>query len=157
GIENKSMTLSLADKWIISRLQKTIKDVHDAFQSFRFDYIAQTLYDFTWNEFCDWYLELSKPLLTSSESTPEMLRGTRHTLVNVLETLLRLLHPLIPFITEEIWQRVAPLAGKSGETIMREPYPESDANLIDEVQESELEWIKNVTIAIRTIRSEMNV
>jgi valyl-tRNA synthetase len=157
GTANKEMTLSLPDRWIISRLQQTIEDAHAALKLFRFDLYAQALYDFTWNEFCDWYLELSKPILTSPESTPEMLRGTRHTLVNVLEALLRLLHPIMPFITEEIWQRVAPLAGIEGHSIMLERYPETNSKLIDDTAVKELEWLKNVIIAIRSIRSEMNI
>ena len=124
---------------------------------YRFDLLAQAIYDFTWNEFCDWYLELSKPILTSQESTPEMLRGTRHTLVTVLETLLRLFHPIMPFITEEIWQRIAPLAGKKGASIMLESYPQFDVKYQDEDAVKELEWLKSVIIAIRTIRSEMNI
>lgn len=157
GTDNKEMVLSLPDHWILSRLQKTIQDAEAAIAQYRFDLYAQTLYDFTWNEFCDWYLELSKPILTSSESTPEMLRGTRHTLVHVLESLLRLLHPLMPFITEEIWQRIAPLAGITGKTIMLQQYPIADASQIDEAVEKELTWLKDVIIAIRTIRSEMNI
>ncbi len=149
--------LSLADHWILSRLQQTIQEAHDALAQYRFDLFGQALYDFTWNEFCDWYLELSKPILTSQQSTPEMLRGTRHTLVTVLETLLRLLHPIIPFLTEEIWQRVAPLVSTTGASIMLEAYPELDEQLINADAIKELEWIKQVVIAIRTIRSEMNI
>lgn len=157
GLHDKTMTLSLPDRWILSRLQNTITEAHEQIKLYRYDLYAQALYDFTWNEFCDWYLELSKPILTSSESTPEMLRGTRHTLVSVLETLLRLLHPVTPFITEEIWQRLSPLAGKSGESIMLEHYPQADMKLVDESAVKELEWLKNIIIAIRTIRSEMNI
>lgn len=157
GIEIKNMTLSLPDKWIIGRLQKTIADVHDHMKQYRFDLVVQDLYEFTWNEFCDWYLELSKPILTSAESTAEMLRGTRHTLVTVLETLLRLLHPIMPYITEEIWQRVAPLAGCKEKSIMLQSYPQANKKLIDEQAVDALEWIKSVIIAIRTIRSEMNI
>lgn len=157
GIENKSMQLSLADKWILSRLQKTIDQAHKALQDFRFDQYAHTIYDFTWNEFCDWYLELSKPILTSSDSSEEAQRGTRHTLAYTLETLLRLLHPIMPFITEIIWQRTAGLAGVTGKSIMLQAYPQVDNNLIDEQSESELEWLKSVIISIRTIRSEMNI
>jgi valyl-tRNA synthetase len=156
GLNNQNMTLSLPDRWILSRLQQTIQEAHDALKLYRFDHYAQTLYDFTWNEFCDWYLELSKPILTSSDSTDDMLRGTRHTLINILEALLRLLHPIMPFITEEIWQRIAPLAGKTGATIMLESYPIADSAQVDTTAVQELEWIKNVIIAIRTIRSEMN-
>lgn len=157
GLHNEPMVLSLPDRYILSRLQDTINQAHEQIKQYRYDLYAQALYDFTWNEFCDWYLELSKPILTSPESTVEMLRGTRHTLVNVLETILRLLHPITPFITEEIWQRLSPLAGKKGESIMLEAYPQVDAKLYDENAVKELEWLKNIVIAIRTIRSEMNI
>jgi valyl-tRNA synthetase len=157
GISNKAMEFSLPDSWIVSRLQSTIKVVHDCFTQYRFDLMAQALYEFTWNEFCDWYLELSKPILTSSTSSAEQLRGTRHTLVHVLENLLRLLHPIMPYITEEIWQRVAPLAGKSGSTIMLQRYPLADTTLQNAEKDAELEWVKAIIIAIRTIRSEMNI
>jgi len=157
GMNESVMTFSLPDRWILSRLQKTMKEAHTALAAYRFDLFAAALYDFTWNEFCDWYLELSKPILTSSDSTPEILRGTRHTLVNVLETLLRLLHPIMPFITEEIWQRIAPLCGKTGPSIMLMDYPQVDTKQIDENALSEVEWLKSIIIAIRTIRSEMNI
>ena len=157
GLTDKVMTLSLPDRWIIARLQKTIIEAHTAIKQYRFDLFAQALYDFTWNEFCDWYLELSKPILISPDSTTEMLRGTRHTLIYVLDTLLRLLHPIMPFITEEIWQRVKSLAGKEGVSIMLEAYPQADMNRIDETAIQELEWLKSIIVAIRTIRSEMNI
>lgn len=157
GLDNKEMTLSLADRWILSKLQNTIKDAHAALAQYRYDLFAQAIYEFTWNEFCDWYLELSKPILMSTDSTPAMLRGTRHTLVSVLETLLRLLHPIMPFITEEIWQRIAPLAGSQGKSIMFANYPQVDVQIIDVDAVNELEWLKSIIIAIRTIRSEMNI
>lgn len=157
GLQNSKRILSDADKWILSRLQQTIEFSHQALNQYRFDLFAQSLYEFTWNEFCDWYLELSKPVLTSTTSTEDQLQGTRYTLVYVLETLLRLMHPVMPFITEEIWQRIAPLAGKSGETIMLQPYPNVESTLVNESIESEIEWVKQVIVAIRTIRSEMNV
>ena len=157
GLHGLAMEFSLPDRWIISRLQQTINEAHAAIKQYRFDLFAQTIYDFTWNEFCDWYLELSKPILTSPESTPEMLRGTRHTLVTVLETLLRLLHPVMPFITEEIWQRIKPLTGKKGDSIMLEHYPQADEKACDNNAAAELEWLKNIIVAIRTIRSEMNI
>lgn len=150
-------TLSMADLWILSLLQKTIAAARTALAQYRFDLYAQALYDFTWNEFCDWYLELSKPVLTSTDSSEAALYGTRQTLINVLETLLRLLHPVMPFITEEIWQRVAPLADKTGPSIMLQPYPQIDTTLINETVEKELDWLKNVVMSIRTIRSEMNI
>ncbi|MES2217948.1 MAG: valine--tRNA ligase [Pseudomonadota bacterium] len=157
GLTNKAMELSLPDRWIISRLQKTITVVDDAIASYRFDLLAQAIYEFTWNAFCDWYLELSKPILTSADSSPEALRGTRHTLVMVLESLLRLLHPLMPFITEEIWQKIAPLAGRQGDSIMLQAYPIADPTLENAEVDAELTWVQNVIIAVRTIRSEMNI
>lgn len=157
GLEDKMMAFSPADCWIMSRLQKTIAEAHNALKNYRFDLYAQAIYDFTWNEFCDWYLELSKPILTSSDSNEDMLRGTRRTLSITLETLLRLLHPIMPFITEVIWQRAAPLAGVKGKSIMSQPYPQVRNELINEQAENEIEWLKSVIISIRTIRSEMNI
>ncbi|MGB5210945.1 MAG: valine--tRNA ligase [Gammaproteobacteria bacterium] len=151
------MTLSLADRWIRSRLARTAAEVEEAFGNYRLDLAARALYEFTWNEFCDWYLELSKPILQSDDSTAAERRATRRTLVEVLEGLLRLLHPIMPFITEEIWQRVAPLAGVSGVTIMRQPYPISDKQAINETAELELDWIKGFVLGIRQIRGEMNI
>ncbi len=113
GAKGGDMEFSVADRWIVSRLQRTITQVNDAIGNYRFDLAAQAIYEFTWNEYCDWYLELSKPVLQSPDSSAAAQRGTRHTLVSVLECLLRLTHPIMPFITEEIWQRVAPLAGDS--------------------------------------------
>ncbi|MCP3668845.1 MAG: valine--tRNA ligase [Gammaproteobacteria bacterium] len=115
GQDNSKIELSVADRWIISRLQQTETKVTEAIEGYRFDHAAQAIYEFTWNEYCDWYLELSKPVLMSKESSTEQKRGTRRTLVRVLETLLRLTHPIMPFITEEIWQRVAPLADATGD------------------------------------------
>jgi valyl-tRNA synthetase len=157
GLGQQEMELSLPDRWIISRLQKTITAVDEAIASYRFDLLAQIIYEFTWNAFCDWYLELSKPILTSPDSSPAALRGTRHTLVSVLESLLRLMHPLMPFITEEIWQKIAPLAGKQGDSIMLQPYPVADLQLEDAQVDAELTWVQEVIVAVRTIRSEMNI
>jgi len=157
GLSQTKKILSEADQWILSRLQRTIEASHQALAHYRFDLLAQALYEFTWNEFCDWYLELSKPILLSPHSSEEQLRGTRYTLATVLETLLRLLHPLMPFITEEIWQRIAPLAGQSGESIMLQPYPQLDESLVHEKIETALQWVQQIIIAIRTIRSEMNI
>ncbi|HTM62965.1 MAG TPA: valine--tRNA ligase [Gammaproteobacteria bacterium] len=154
---SKKLALSLADCWILSRLQKTIDEAHNALKEYRFDLYAHAIYEFTWNEFCDWYLELSKPILTSSDTSEEAQRGTRHTLAYTLETLLRLLHPIMPFITEVIWQRAATLAGVSGKSIMLQSYPQVNKDLINQQAENELEWLKSVIISIRTIRSEMNI
>lgn len=146
---------SLADRWILSRLQQTISVVSQHFKDYRFDLVAQALYEFVWNEYCDWYLELAKPVLNSAEENKALQCGTRHTLLAVLETSLRLLHPLMPFITEEIWQRVAPLLGKSEKTIMLQPYPQNDPNQIDVNAVNEIEWLKSVVLSLRNIRSEM--
>jgi valyl-tRNA synthetase len=153
---NDPMHLSLPDVWILSRLQKTIADAHSALADYRFDFYAQLLYDFAWNEFCDWYLELSKPILTSPDSSEEMLRGTRHTLVYVLKNIMLLLHPVMPFITEEIWQQIAPLTG-CNDSIMLQTYPQVTTGLIYQESFDVMEWLKSVIIAIRTIRSEMNI
>ncbi|MFC1751021.1 valine--tRNA ligase, partial [Pseudomonadota bacterium] len=157
GQNGGEMELSVADRWILSRLQLTADEVGKATESYRLDHAAQAIYEFTWNEYCDWYLELSKVVLNNENSSEAQQRGTRHTLVQVLESILRLSHPLMPFITEEIWQRVAPLAAKEGETIMRQPYPESDTALSDSNAESEMSWVMNFILGVRTIRGEMNI
>ena len=146
-----------ADEWILSRLQTTMTETASSIEQYRFDRAAQTLYDFVWNEYCDWYLELSKPVLWDDTSTNELRRGTLRTLLEVLETILRLLHPLMPFITEEIWQNVAPRLGISGDTIMLAPWPEADHELINGEAEAEMEWLKSIIVAVRTIRSESNI
>ena len=158
--ESLPTTLSLADRWIVSRLQQVEADVAKHFDSYRLDLAANTLYDFVWNEYCDWYLELSKATLNAESSSEEELRGTRKTLVRVLEAILRLLHPITPFITEEAWQAVAPLAGRYSDknaTIMLQPYPKADKSKIDTNAIAELEWVKQFIIGIRKIRSEMNI
>ena len=157
GQNNEAFELSLADKWIISRLQQTEAAIEKHVSDFRLDLASQTLYDFIWNEYCDWYLELSKPILTNDQSSDALKLGTRRTLVRVLEAVLRLAHPFIPFITEEIWQRVAPLAGKSGDTIMNQAYPVPDASKIDALALGDVEWLKGVILAIRNIRGEMDI
>jgi len=152
-----TLELNAADRWIISRLNEVSAEVETALHEYRFDLAAQALYSFTWNEYCDWYLELSKVTLTDAKAGAAAQRGTRHTLVQVLETVLRLLHPVIPFISEEIWQRVAPLAGKTGATIMREPYPRADSAAIDRNAIEEMRWVMDVIAAVRNIRGEMNI
>ncbi|MCH2557757.1 MAG: valine--tRNA ligase [Alcanivorax sp.] len=157
------VSLSLADRWITSALQRAEREVSEALDQFRFDVASQAAYEFIWNEYCDWYLELSKPVLYSDDYSEAEKRGTRRTLVRVLEAILRLSHPFMPFITEEIWQKVAPLAGKgAGEdaasgTIMRQPYPAADDDRLDEAAEQDIEWIKAVITAIRNIRGEMRI
>ncbi|MGE0372121.1 MAG: valine--tRNA ligase [Gammaproteobacteria bacterium] len=158
GANGGNIELSLPDRWIRSRLQAVTREVIDAVAVYRFDQMAQAIYEFVWNEYCDWYLELSKPILANPDSPEEALqRGTRRTLVEVLEAILRLAHPLIPFITEEIWQRVAPLAGKKGATVMREPYPAPQDTLRDPAAETEIRWIMEFVMNVRKIRSSMNI
>lgn len=157
GIDNSDVELSLADRWIISKLQSTEKDVTRALDSYRFDLAAQGIYEFIWNNYCDWYLELSKPVLNSDSASEAAKRGTRRTLVRVLEATLRLTHPFMPFITEEIWQTIAPLAGVKGESIMRQPYPVADDNKIDEAAVAEMEWVMQFITGVRSIRSQMNI
>jgi valyl-tRNA synthetase len=149
--------LSLADRWIRSKLQETSMEVSRAVASYRLDLASQALYEFIWNEYCDWYLELSKPVLWDDSATPAAKRGTRQTLLNVLESLLRLLHPFMPFITEEVWQTVGPLAGKTGKTIMLEPYPQGGDKGVDSAANADIEWLKGVIVGIRNIRGEMNI
>jgi valyl-tRNA synthetase len=151
------MTLSTADRWIQSRMQATIASMHEGMKNYRLDLAAQSVYEFTWHEFCDWYLELSKPVLQSDDTTDEQKRGTRRTLIDVLETILRMLHPLMPFVTEEIWAQVAPRAGIDGDTIMQRPYPEANSDLIDSEAEAELEWVMQFILGIRQIRGEMDI
>jgi len=157
GIENSNVELNRFDRWIISRLQQVEQEVIDSINSYRLDHAAQALYDFTWNEYCDWYLELSKSVLQSDSSSEAAQRGTRGTLVQVLETLLRLAHPIIPYITEEIWQRIAPLAGKDGDTIMLQNYPTPNAELIDEIAIHETELVMSLNKGVRRIRSERDI
>jgi valyl-tRNA synthetase len=148
---------NLIDKWLYSRLQKTIANVTQNIDAYRFDLAAQTIYEFIWNEFCDWYVEFSKIILNSADYSDAEKNATRHTLIHCLETLLRVIHPMMPFISEEIWQILKPYSQKSGETIMLESYPVVDQTLIDEKVESEIAWLQKIIVSIRTIRSEMNV
>ncbi|MBS9403780.1 valine--tRNA ligase [Halomonas sp. TRM85114] len=161
GQDNNEVELSLADRWIVSRLQQTEAQVTRAMEDFRFDHASQALYDFVWNEYCDWYLELSKPVMWDDGASPAAKRGTRRTLVRVLETILRLAHPMMPFISEEIWQRVAPLASKAAgdgsESIMNQPWPQAEEARIDEAATRDIEWVKDVIVAVRNVRAEMNL
>ena len=150
-------TRSLADRWILSRLQDTVDETTKSIELYRFDHAAQTVYDFVWNEYCDWYLELSKPVLWDDNGARETQQGTLRTLLEVLETILRLMHPLTPFSTEEIWQNVAPRLDRHGDTIMLAPWPIVDKALVDHDAESDIEWLKAVIVAMRTIRSESNI
>ncbi|MGV8927514.1 MAG: valine--tRNA ligase [Ewingella sp.] len=155
GLNGGELELSLADRWILAEYNRTVKAYRDAMDNYRFDLAASILYEFTWNQFCDWYLELAKPVMTGGSEA--QLRGTRHTLVDVLEGLLRLAHPIIPFITETIWQRVKTLKGITADTIMLQPFPEFDVEKVDELALADLEWTKQAIIAIRNVRAEMNL
>ncbi len=148
---------SSADRWILSRLEQTTSDVLEAVDSYRFDLASQALHEFIWNEYCDWYLELSKPILWDEDNNPEAAQATRKVLLTVLERSLRLLHPFMPFLTEEIWQKLAPALGIAGDSIMLQPYPEFDASNVDAAAQSEIDWLKGIIVAIRNIRGEMDI
>ena len=152
-----SKNLSISDRWIISRFERAIKQVDLAMESYRFDLASQQLYEFIWNEYCDWYVELSKPTLWDEEKNPENAQATRFVLIFILEKTLRLLHPFMPFITEEVWQKIAPLININGQSIMMESYPTYDPENIDEEAEEHIEWLKGVILSIRNIRGEMDI
>jgi valyl-tRNA synthetase len=149
GKDSSATELSLVDRWIISRFQQLSEQVNQHINNYRFDLAANSLYEFTWNEYCDWYLEFSKPMLQSSNPA-----GTRHTLIQVLEKLLCLLHPFMPFITEELWQRVTT---KADDTIMLQQYPQPEHDKIDQQIQLEIEWVKQFILGIRRIRAEMDI
>ena len=149
--------LSAADRWIISQLQTAQAEVADHIDNYRFDLAAKAMYEFVWYEYCDWYLELTKPVLSKHNDNAAAKRGTRHTLVQVLEAALRMMHPIMPFITEEIWQSVKGLAGKTGDSIMLQPFPVADNSLIDAQAVADIEWTKAFIMGIRRIRSEMDI
>ena len=157
GINGEPVELSPVDRWIISALQRTEADVTRHLDAFRFDLAAQTLYEFIWDEYCAWYLELVKPVLWDENAPIERQRGTRRTLVRVLEVILRLAHPFMPFITEEIWQRIKAQAGVSGETLMLQPWPVANESRIDAAAEGDIEWVKQLMLGVRQIRGEMKI
>ncbi|MDH5432787.1 MAG: valine--tRNA ligase [Gammaproteobacteria bacterium] len=157
GQTGEAIELSIADRWIISKLQNTIKTYQQHIKTYRFDLASQTLYEFSRNDYCDWYLELSKPILYGDSASEGAKRGTRHTLVNVLEAIMRLLHPMMPFITEEIWQRLRPLVNTSVDSIMLADFPQFDDKKLDQEALDDLQWIQNVIVGIRNIRGELNI
>ncbi len=148
---------SAADRWISSRFEQTAASVEESMALYRFDLASQALHEFVWNEYCDWYVELSKPVLWDEENNPQEAAATRWMLLNIMEKSLRLMHPFMPFITEEIWQRIAPLLSIHGESIMLQPYPQPDDSNVDQVAEQNIEWIKGIIVAIRNIRGEMDI
>ena len=152
-----AVELSVADRWIRARFGRMLTTVEAAYRDYRFDYAASALYEFAWYDFCDWYLELTKPVLQSDSAAAPARQGALRTLSELLEALQRALHPLMPFITEEIWQRVAPLAGVGGATVMRARYPQAADYPADETAERETAWLQAVILGVRQIRGEMNI
>ena len=148
---------SVADRWIMSRFEQAAEAVETAMDGYRFDLASQTLHEFIWDEYCDWYVELSKQILWDEAANPAQAQATRRVLLATLEQSLRLLHPFMPFLTEELWHKVAPLLGIEGDSIMLQPYPQFDAANIDAEAEQNIEWLKGVVAAIRYIRGEMDV
>lgn len=157
GVNDEPVDLSPVDRWIISSLQRCEQDVTRHLDAFRFDMAAQALYEFIWDEYCAWYLELVKPVLWDENAPIERQRGTRRTLVRVLEVILRLAHPFMPFITEEIWQRIKAQAGKDGATIMLQAWPVANESRIDASAEGDIEWVKQLMLGVRQIRGEMKI
>ena len=148
---------SIADRWIISRFNQTSAQVTEGMENYRFDLVSQALHEFIWNEYCDWYVELSKPVLWDEEANPKPAQTTRLVLISTLEKSLRLLHPFMPYITEEIWQKVAPLVSNTGGSIMTQAYPGPSLDSSDKEAEDHIEWLKGVILAIRNIRGEMDI
>ncbi len=156
GLDNgEPLQYSHADEWIVSRLQQAEQIVAQAFEDYRFDIAAREIYEFSWDEYCDWYVEFAKVQLNSDEA--DVQRTTRRTLIRVLESMLRMAHPIIPFITEELWQKIAPLAGKDGKSIMCQSYPVADLARIDEVALKHIQALKDIVNACRALRGEMNL
>ena len=162
GVNGEPVELSSVDRWIISSLQRTEAEVTRQLDAFRFDLAAQALYEFIWDEYCAWYLELVKPVLWDETAPIERQRGTRRTLIRVLEVALRLAHPFMPFITEEIWQRIKAQAGclqggERGDTIMLQAWPVANESRIDAAAEGDIEWVKQLMLGLRQIRGEMKI
>ena len=153
--ESLPLEFSAADKWMISLLQQTEAEMATHFADYRFDMAARAVYELVWNTYCDWYVELAKVQMANGNEAQQ--RGTRRTLVRVLESILRLAHPIIPFITEELWQSVAPMANRKGDSIMLQAYPKADASKIDEASIAQIALLQELTTACRSLRSEMNL
>ncbi|MFT5211961.1 MAG: valyl-tRNA synthetase, partial [Flavobacterium sp.] len=154
---NGEKEFSIVDRWINSQFQKAVNDVNLAMETFRFDLAAKAIYEFVWDELCDWYLELSKPVLISDDFSDEQKRATRFTLLNILESTLRLAHPFLPFMTEEIWQQIPSNLKGNADTIMLQAYPENNTDKIDNEADVDVEWIKAVVTSTRNIRGEMDI
>ncbi len=149
------MHFSAADRWITSQLQRTEQQVAQGFADYRLDFAAQAIYQFVWDEYCDWYLEIAKTQI--AHGTPQQQRAARRTLVRTLEAVLRLAHPIMPFITEELWQTVAPLAGRGGNSLSVAPYPLAQPEKIDAAAEAEIAAFKQLVDACRNLRGELGV
>ncbi len=160
GVNGEEKVLSVADEWILAMLQKTRAEVETALADYRFDIAAQLMYEFTWNQFCDWYLELTKPVLNNDDASDAEKRGTRHTLVNVLEQVMRLLHPFMPYITDTIWQQLAPLCGvevTEESSVMSQSFVEEKPELIRDDILDDIAWLKKCIVGVRNIRGEMDI
>ncbi len=157
GLAGDVLELSVYDRWLRTRLQRAEAAVAEHLAVYRFDLAAQALYELVWNDYCDWYLELVKPCLQDATRPAAEQRATRATLVRVLEAILRLLHPFMPYITEELWLKVAPLAGKSGPTLLQQPYPVADPGKLDTEAEAEVIWLQGLILAVRKIRGELDL
>src|SRR5690606_17036335 len=157
GVPAGERTPTISDRWIRSRLGRAVRAAHEAVAAYRFDLATQALYDFAWHEFCDWYLELTKPILQADDADPREVASTRATLAETLDALLKLLHPLIPFVTEELWLKLAAATGANGETVMLERLPGPGDYPADDEAEEEMEWLKRFVVGIRQIRGEMNI
>ena len=154
---NRDVELSTIDHWIISEFQKTAAAVNLAMETYRFDLAAKEIYEFVWDEFCDWYLELTKPVLNSDDASEAQKLGTQQTLARILESILRLAHPFLPFLTEELWQKLPSTVRLSGDTIMLQPFPVADENLINDAVSKDINWLKTVVTGVRNIRGEMDI
>ncbi|RUM85116.1 MAG: valine--tRNA ligase, partial [Candidatus Thioglobus sp.] len=152
NIDTKA-SLSISDEWILSRLQATKVNVEKHLKDYRLDLMSHELYEFVWHDYCDWYLELSKPLLADDTTKA----GTQATLLKVLNEILTLLHPIIPFITEEVYEQCCALTGKDSESLMTQSYPEVENDLISTQAEEEMQWLQTFILGIRQIRGEMNI
>ncbi len=157
GLDDGPTELTVADRWIRSRLNETIETFHRTFADYRFDLASQALYEFTWHEFCDWYIELTKTVLNNPDASPAIVRGTRRCLAEVLAALLKLLHPMIPFVTEELWLELCKRSGSTSETIMLEPLPDGGSFARDPDADNEIGWLKSFVIGVRQIRGEMDI